>query len=88
MNAYKLHGQAGRIFISAICKHLGIAYTEVCRTLKDVNGMTGVIETKDGKQYRIVLEEIPPLQKLVDQSYADGVTLNKDMSWELKLKNK
>jgi hypothetical protein len=58
MNAYKLHGQAGRIFISAICKHLGISCTEVYRTLKDVNGMTGIIETKEGKPYRIILEEI------------------------------
>lgn len=58
MNAYKLHGQGGMLLISAICRHLDIDWSEIYRTLKDVDRMTGIIETKEGKKYRIILEEI------------------------------
>jgi len=58
MNAYKLHGQGSSVLISAICKHLGIGYTQVYKALKDIDRQTGIIETKEGKKYKLVLEEI------------------------------
>ena len=58
MNAYKLHGQASGMLISAICKHLNIAFSDVYKTLKNIDRQTGIIETKDGKKYKIKLEEV------------------------------
>ena len=58
MNAYKLHGQSGRLVIAAVCKYLGIGYSEIYKILKDVDGATGIIETKEGKKYRLELTEI------------------------------
>jgi hypothetical protein len=57
MNSYKLNGQAGHHFRTAICKFLGIHHTEIYKTVKDID-RNGVIELKDGRKFKIVLEEL------------------------------
>jgi len=60
MNAYKLHGQGSTLLISIICKHLGIGWSQIYKALKDIDRNTGIIETKDGRKFKVVLEEIEP----------------------------
>ncbi len=57
MNPYKLNGQAVRHFTTAVCKGLGIHWTDIYKTVKNID-QHGVIETKDGKKYQVVLKEI------------------------------
>ena len=58
MQSWKFNHTIKWVGTEAIVKGLGITYSEVYRTLRDVNVMQGTIETKDGKKYKLVLEEI------------------------------
>lgn len=58
MQSWKFNHTIKHVGASAIAKGLNISYLEIYRTLRDVNVMQGTIETKDGKKYKLVLEEI------------------------------
>ena len=57
MNAYKLNSIAGYITRKAIREGLNIQWTEIYKTVKDITD-EGIITTKDGKKYKLKLEEI------------------------------
>ena len=57
MNAYKLNGIVGYIARKAIREGLNIQWTEIYKTVKDITD-EGIITTKDGKKYKLKLEEI------------------------------
>lgn len=57
MNSWKLNGIAGHTTRFAICKGLGIPHTDIYKTVKNISP-GGIIETKDGKKYKLVLDEI------------------------------
>jgi len=60
MNSYKLNGMAGHYFRQTVCKHLKISHTEIYKTLEKIfldNVGNVIIETKDGKKYRLTLTE-------------------------------
>ncbi len=57
MNSYKLNGHAGHYFREAVCKGLNIHFSEIYKTIKNID-QNGVIETKDGKKYQLELKEI------------------------------
>jgi predicted transcriptional regulator len=57
MNSWKLNGQAGHHYRSAICKTLNIPHREIYKTVKDIDSK-GVITTKDGRRFIMKLEEI------------------------------
>ena len=57
MNSWKLNGQAGHHYRTAICKALNIPHREIYKTVKDID-KNGVIITKDGKQFEIKLVEL------------------------------
>lgn len=48
---------AGHLTRSAICKGLDIHHTEIYKVVKSVSN-DGVIETHDGKKYKLILKEI------------------------------
>jgi predicted transcriptional regulator len=56
MNAYILNGMTGDLTRTAIVKKLNIPFNEVYKTVKSID-VNGVIETKDGKKYELVLTE-------------------------------
>ena len=49
---------AGHLTRNAICRKLNIPFTDLYKTIKDIDWKTGIIETKEGKKYFIQLEEI------------------------------
>ena len=49
MNAYKLNGRAGHYYRRMICESIGIDFTEIYKTVKDID--------KDAKEYRRNLKE-------------------------------
>jgi len=57
MNSWKLNGIAGHLTRGAICKGLKIHHTEIYKTVKSIDN-SGIITTKDDKQYQLKLEEI------------------------------
>lgn len=57
MNAFKFNGQAGHLTRQAIVTSLNIPWTDLYKVVKDINHK-GIIETKDGKKYKLILEEI------------------------------
>lgn len=57
MNSYKLNGRAGHYFRKAVCKGLEIEHTEIYKKVKDISS-DGTIITKEGKKYKLKLEEI------------------------------
>lgn len=57
MNSWKLNGIAGHLTRQAIIEKLNISFTDIYKTVKSISN-DRVIETHDGKKYRIVLEEI------------------------------
>ena len=57
MNSWKLNGMAGHLARQAICRGLGIHHTEIYKIVKSVSN-DGVIETHEGKKYKLTLEEI------------------------------
>ena len=58
MNSWKYQSDAKQLTTLAITKGLNITHTEIYKTLKSFNFYTGIIETKDGKKYTLVLQEI------------------------------
>lgn len=57
MNSWKLNGMAGYLTRSAICEKLNIYFTEIYKTVKSVDN-NRIIETHDGKKYKLKLIEI------------------------------
>ena len=57
MNSWKLNGIAGHITKYAISQGLGIQHNDIYKTIKDIS-MGGIIETKEGKRYKLELKEI------------------------------
>lgn len=57
MNSWKLNGMAGHITRCAISQGLEIKHYDIYKTIKNIS-MNGVIETKDGKKYKLELKEI------------------------------
>jgi hypothetical protein len=58
MQSWKFNSIAQAVLRVHIMRSLNIAYTDVYKTIKDVYLPSGIIETKDGKKYKLVLEEI------------------------------
>ena len=56
MNAYKLNGNLGHLARTAIVEGLNIHYIDIYHEVKDIQ--KEVIITKDGKKYKLKLEEI------------------------------
>ena len=56
MNAYKLNGSLGHLARTAIVEGLNIHYIDIYHEVKDIQ--KEVIITKDGKKYKLKLEEI------------------------------
>ena len=57
MNAYILNGMASHHFRQAIVKKLNINWNEIYKVVKSIN-QEGIIETKDGKKYKVELTEL------------------------------
>ena len=57
MNSFKLNGMAGHLTRQAIIKGLNISFTEIYKVVKSVDS-EGIIETKDGKKYKLMLTEL------------------------------
>jgi predicted transcriptional regulator len=57
MNSWKLNGMAGHLARQAIYRGLDIHHTEIYKVVKSVNN-DGVIETHEGKKYKLTLKEI------------------------------
>lgn len=57
MNSWKLNGIAGHLTRQAIIKKLNINFTQIYKTIKSIDN-NGVIETHDGKKYKLELIEI------------------------------
>lgn len=58
MNSWKYQSDAKHLTTLAIVRGLNIPFSDIYRTLKGFSFHTGIIETKDGKKYKLVLEEI------------------------------
>lgn len=60
MNSWKLNSIANYSLRLTIAKSLNIPIADVYKTVKDVLNLTNAsyILTKDGKKYKLVLEEI------------------------------
>ena len=56
MNSWKLNNLAGHAFRLAICNSLGLPFSLIYITVKSVE--KDIITTKNGKKYKLVLEEI------------------------------
>ena len=57
MNSWKLNGIAGHLARTAINKGLAIHHTEIYKVVKSID-YDGIIETHDGKKYKLTLEAI------------------------------
>jgi len=57
MNSWKLNGIAGHLTRWAIIKKLNIPSTQIYKTVKSINN-ENIIETFDGKKYKLELKEI------------------------------
>lgn len=57
MNSWILNGMAGHLTRNAIIKGLNLEWNTLYKTIKSINN-NGVIETKDGKKYELILKEI------------------------------
>jgi len=57
MNAYKLNGHAGHYYRMMICKHLGINFTRIYKTVKDIK-QDGTITLHDGRKFKPELKEV------------------------------
>ena len=56
MNAYKLNGSLGQLARTAIVEGLNIHHVDIYHEVKDIQ--KEVIITKDGKKYKLKLEEM------------------------------
>ena len=57
MNSWKLNGIAGHLARQAINRGLNLHHTQIYKVVKSVNN-EGIIETHDGKKYKLTLEII------------------------------
>jgi len=57
MNAYKLNGRAGHYYRKMICESIGIDFTEIYKTVKDID-KDGTIILHDGRKFKPELKEI------------------------------
>jgi sugar-specific transcriptional regulator TrmB len=57
MNSWKLNGMAGHLTRQAIIRGLNIPCTQIYKVVKSVSA-DGLIETHEGKKYKLTLEEI------------------------------
>ena len=57
MNSWKLNGIVGHLARCAIIKKLNITFTQIYKTVKSINN-ENIIETFDGKKYKLELKEI------------------------------
>ncbi len=57
MNAWRLNGIVGTVARIAICQSLGIQHNDIYKEVKNIS-VNGIIETKDGKKYKLELNEI------------------------------
>lgn len=58
MNAYKYYGRCGYLVSRAIVKKLDIPYSDIYKTLEDIEAKDGVVITKEGKRYELKLVEV------------------------------
>lgn len=59
MNSWKFNSTANYVLRAAIYNSLNISPLDVYKTLKSIGTYSpDIIETKDGKKYKLVLEEI------------------------------
>ncbi len=58
MNSWKFHSHSSRLVYQAIATKLNLNYTDFYKSLKDFDLINSNILTKDGKKYKLVLEEI------------------------------
>ena len=57
MNSWKLNGIASSVTRHAICEGLNIPHYDIYKTVKSLSA-DGVIETHEGKKYKLILKEI------------------------------
>ena len=57
MNSWRLNSMVGHFARTAINEGLDIHHTEIYKVVKSVSN-AGVIETHEGKKYKLTLEEI------------------------------
>jgi len=57
VNAYKLNGRAGHYYRKMICESIGIDFTEIYKTVKDID-KDGTIILHDGRKFKPELKEI------------------------------
>lgn len=58
MNSWKLNRRIGHLARVAIIKGLEISSDDIYRAVKNINPNNGIIEAKDGKTYKLTLQEI------------------------------
>lgn len=58
MNSWKFNSHARTFLYYTICIGLKLPYTDVYKTLRDFNYNDQTIELKNGKKYKLILEEI------------------------------
>lgn len=56
MQSWKFNSTARSVLMQSIAISLKIPFWEVYKTIREMNGT--IIKTKDGKLYRVTLEEI------------------------------
>jgi sugar-specific transcriptional regulator TrmB len=57
MNSWKLNGMVDHLTRQAINRGLNIHHTEIYKVVKSVSA-DGLIETHEGKKYKLILEEV------------------------------
>lgn len=57
MNSWRLNGMAGHLARQSIVKGLNIPFSDLYKTVKTISS-DGVIQTKDGKEYKLELIEL------------------------------
>ena len=58
MNSWKLNSIANVVLRQTISSSLSILIVDVYKTVKTIDFNTQIIETHNGKKYKLVLEEI------------------------------
>ena len=58
MNAYKFNSTAQTFLRYVIFKQNNVPFSDIYKYVKDLHLESNIIETNDGKFYKVVLEEI------------------------------
>jgi len=58
MNSWKLNSSVGHIARKAICDGLRIPHSRIYKEVRFMCAYNGIIQTKDGKKYKLILKEI------------------------------